>query len=223
MISLDMQKKIGILGGSFDPIHYGHINIAQNAYEEYHLDEVWFIPAGHSPNKDEKDMTPAYMRAEMVELAIADYPHFRMSDIELTAEGTTYTYLTIEKLHNLYPAYRFYFIMGADSLDYFEHWVHPEKICKNAVILAAVRDSMDILQIQTKIAQLKAMFFAQIFPIHAPKISVSSTDLRIMVQNGMPDIPYLPQAAVDYIKENRLYGYLPQDLTARNGDLDGTK
>lgn len=94
-------KRVGILGGSFDPIHKGHLNIAQSAYEEFALDEVWFIPAGHSPNKDEKKMTAADIRAEMTALAIYDIPYFKLSRMEIDAEGTSYTYLTLTKLKRL--------------------------------------------------------------------------------------------------------------------------
>ena len=131
-------KRVGILGGSFDPIHKGHLNIAQSAYEEFALDEVWFIPAGHSPNKDEKKMTAADIRAEMTALAIYDIPYFKLSRMEIDAEGTSYTYLTLTKLKEACPDIDFFFIMGADSLDYLEKWYHPEIICEKAVILAAV-------------------------------------------------------------------------------------
>lgn len=141
-------KKIGILGGSFDPIHKGHLNIAQSACEEFHLDEVWFIPAGHSPNKDENQMTPASERAKMVQLAIEEKPFFRMSRMEIEAQETSYTYLTLSRLKEQYPDTHFYFIMGADSLDYLEKWYHPEIICEKATILTAVRDELDLTEIQ---------------------------------------------------------------------------
>ena len=199
-------KKIGLLGGSFDPIHYGHIRIAENAYQEFGLDEVWFIPAGHSPNKAEENMTPASIREHMVSIAIENYPYFRVSDIELRSAETSYTYRTMEKLHQQYPDSRFYFIMGADSLDYFEHWKHPEIICKYAVILAAVRDSMNVAQIQSKISQIKELFPAAIFPLHYKKIPVSSTQLRGMANRHVLNSSCLPQAVIDYINQNHLYG-----------------
>ena len=95
-----MEEKIGIFGGSFDPIHCGHINIAQSAYEEFNLNEVWFIPAGHSPNKDENRMTPAEIRAEMVSLAIEGIPGFRLCHIEIKAKETIYTYQATTKIKN---------------------------------------------------------------------------------------------------------------------------
>ena len=121
-------RKIGILGGSFDPVHNGHLAIARAAYTDFDLDEVWFIPAGHSPNKNESGMTLPEYRAEMVALAVKPYPYFKMSTVEIEAEETSYTYLTLTKLKNRYPDTIFYFIMGADSLDYFEEWKHPDTV-----------------------------------------------------------------------------------------------
>ena len=87
------SRKIGILGGSFDPVHNGHLAIARAAYTDFDLDEVWFIPAGHSPNKNESGMTRPEYRAEMVALAVKPYPYFKMSTVEIEAEETSYTYL----------------------------------------------------------------------------------------------------------------------------------
>lgn len=200
-----MNRKIGILGGSFDPIHKGHLNIAWSAYREFALDEVWFIPAGHSPNKDESGMTPAAARVEMTELAIAPYADFKLSRIEVDAEGTSYTYRTLTRLKEQYPDTQFYFIMGADSLDYFEQWRHPEIICEMAIVLAAVRDDMDIAQIEEKIAAIQALFPATIYPIRGGRTEVSSTQLREMLKAG-ENSPMLPDAVFDYIREQHLYG-----------------
>ena len=200
-----MKKKIGILGGSFDPIHQGHLNIAQSAYEEYHLDEVWFIPAGHSPNKNEKKMTPAETRAEMVSLAIEDYSYFRLSRIELEAKDTSYTYLTLSKLKEQYPDDTFYFIMGADSLDYFEKWVHPEIICQKAIILTAVRDHMDISAIHQKINEITQLFPAEIYPIVSGRTNISSSELRENFAEKDAQNPLLPQKVEEYIHVHHLY------------------
>lgn len=203
-------RRIGILGGSFDPIHQGHLNIARNAREEFALDEIWFVPAGHSPNKDECYMTAAEHRAKMVELAIAEYPFFHLSYIELESEETSYTYRTLEKLTARCPKDRFYFIMGADSLDYFERWSHPERICAQAVILVAVRDDMDLSEIERKISFVKRLFPAEIFPLRGGRTAISSTELRkkIAAQTGesmeTPD-SCLPEAVWRYIQKQRLY------------------
>ena len=133
--------KIGILGGSFDPIHNGHLNMAKQALQEYQLEEVWLMPAGHSPNKIEADMTPAAIRYEMTKLAAETQNDLTASDFELRKKSTSYTYQTLELLQARYPNHTFYFIMGADSLDYFEQWAHPDINCKYAVILVVNRDS----------------------------------------------------------------------------------
>ena len=181
-------KRVGILGGSFDPIHKGHLNIAQSAYEEFALDEVWFIPAGHSPNKDEKKMTAADVRAE------------------IDAEGTSYTYLTLTKLKEACPDTDFFFIMGADSLDYLEKWYHPEIICEKAVILAAVRDDMDLSEVEKKISALKQLFPAEIYPIEGGKTDISSSEIRAALRRGKTDISLIPPKVLAYIQEHHLYG-----------------
>ena len=194
-----------ILGGSFDPIHKGHLNIAQSAYEEFALDEVWFIPAGHSPNKDEKKMTAADIRAEMTALAIYDIPYFKLSRMEIDAEGTSYTYLTLTKLKEACPDIDFFFIMGADSLDYLEKWYHPEIICEKAVILAAVRDDMDLSEVEKKISALKQLFPAEIYPIEGGKTDISSSEIRAALRRGKTDISLIPPKVLAYIQEHHLY------------------
>ena len=199
------NKKIGILGGSFDPIHNGHLAIAESAYRDFELDEVWLIPAGHSPNKDEAKMTSAQVRAEMVSLAIQDKPYFKLSLYEIEKECTSFTYLTLSDFKNKYPNTDFYFIMGADSLDYFEKWRHPKIICENAIILVAVRDDIDLEDVQSKIMALKSMFCAQIYPLSCPKIDISSSDIRkaLTTNTTLPD--GLPTKVAEYILKNCLY------------------
>lgn len=199
------NKKIGILGGSFDPIHNGHLAIAMSAYKDFNLDEVWLIPAGHSPNKDEDKMTSAAMRAEMTALAAQDIPHFKLSTYEIDKEGTSYTYLTLSDFKEQYPDTDFYFIMGADSLDYFDAWRHPEIICQKAVILVAVRDDMDFDDIQAKIEHIKTQFSAEIYPLSCKKIDISSSEIRANIQNDIDICDMVPQAVADYIAEHELY------------------
>ena len=207
------KKKIGIFGGSFDPIHQGHLNIARSAYEEFHLDEVWFIPAGHSPNKDETGMTSAADRAKMVELAIEEYPYFQLSMIEIQSSETSYTYWTLTKLTEQYPDIQFYFIMGADSLDYFENWRHPEIICAKAILLVAVRDELNLLQIEKKINELQKLFHTQIYPITGGKTDISSTKLRQKLRVGADSISMIPPKVAKYIADCRLYEKsLPCDI-----------
>lgn len=137
---------IGILGGSFDPIHNGHLHMAKCAYESYALDQVWLIPAGHSPNKDEHRMTDAKDRFKMCKLAAQPYPWMIVSRLELDSAERSYTYRTMEKLSEQFPMHHFFFIMGGDSLDYFEQWKQPERIAKLATILVIPRDFLPSLR-----------------------------------------------------------------------------
>lgn len=198
-------KKIGILGGSFDPIHKGHLSIGEAAYRDFDLDEVWFIPAGHSPNKDENQMTPSEYRARMTELAIAPYPYFKMSRIEIDAAETSYTYRTLTKLKEQYPDTTFYFIMGADSLDYFEEWMHPEIISKKAVLLVAVRSQWDRTDIMRKIAVIEHMFHAEIYPLSCERFDAASREIRQALEQGDETSSELPAAVMDFIREKHLY------------------
>ena len=199
------NKKIGILGGSFDPIHNGHLTIAESAYRDFHLDEVWLIPAGHSPNKDENKMTSAAVRAQMTALAAQDIPHFKLSTYEIDKDGTSYTYLTLSDFKEQYPDTDFYFIMGADSLDYFDAWRHPEIICQKAIILVAVRDDMDLDDINKKIEHIKTQFHAEIYPLSCKKIDISSSEIRTNLKNGKDISDMVPPAVADYITEHDLY------------------
>lgn len=198
--------KIGILGGSFDPIHNGHLNMAKQALQEYQLDEVWLMPAGHSPNKIEADMTPAAIRYEMTKLAAETQSKLAASDFELQKKSTSYTYQTLELLQARYPNHTFYFIMGADSLDYFEQWAHPDIICKYAVILVVNRDSFQEEELSRKIQEIQKMFYADIRIVHCTKMDVSSREIRQKISLGDTCRNLVPENVWNYITANHLYG-----------------
>ena len=120
------MARIGILGGTFDPIHNGHLRLGKRAYEEFELESIWFMPSGVPPHKKDHRITEGKMRRDMVKLAIADTPCFLYSDFELKRKGDTYTAQTLTLLHRERPEDEFYFIIGADSLYEIEHWYHPE-------------------------------------------------------------------------------------------------
>lgn len=197
--------KIGILGGSFDPIHNGHLNIARQARQEYGLDEVWLMPSAHSPHKKEEDMEPAEVRLAMIELAVGDEPYLRASDFEMKLQGTSYTYRTIEQLHAIYPTDDFFFIMGADSLDYLEKWMHPEIICRYAVILVVNRGCSEDAGLIDKIAAINRLFYADIRIVHCRKYHISSHEIRDRIALGESCESLLPTEVAGYIKENHLY------------------
>ena len=119
------QKKIGIMGGTFDPVHYGHLLIAQSAAEEYGLDQVVFLPTGRSPHKKSSEVTDPNIRCDMVRIAIRSNPAFVLSTLEAENPNVNYTYRTLQKLHCLDPKTEYAFIMGEDSLDDFHDWKCP--------------------------------------------------------------------------------------------------
>jgi nicotinate-nucleotide adenylyltransferase len=197
--------RIGILGGSFDPIHYGHLYMARKAKKEYHLDEIWLIPAGHSPNKDEQQMTDALERFKMCQLAVESEEGMKVSTIEIDSYEKSYTYRTLQKLCTQYPEYEFYFIMGADSLDYFDHWYHPEMICALSKILVVNRDDFTEADLNHKIERIQKKFQADIQLVHCEKWDISSHEIRDLLRQGSDVSQHLPASVRKYITEHGLY------------------
>lgn len=199
------RTRIGIIGGTFDPVHIGHLIIAQNAVSQYSLDGVLFIPTGRSPHKDDRYIEQSAHRMEMLRLSIRDNEDFFFSAIEINAAHTSYTYLTLQELKQEHPDWELFFIMGADSLDYLDKWKHPEIICRLATILVAVRDYLGLKAIEHKADMLKSLYEADIRPIITPNVTVSSRDIRKRVQEGQP-IRYLVTKDVEeYIDRYNLY------------------
>lgn len=199
------MRKVGIMGGTFNPIHMGHLFIAERAREQFHLDEVIFMPSGTPYMKNEKDVLPKDIRVEMTKLAIEDNPFFDISTIEVDRERVTYTYETLEQLISNNESTEYYFIMGADSLWNIEDWKEPQKIFANCHILAAVRNNRPITEMEEQAAYLKDKYNASIFLLKCSNIEISSTMIRNMVKEG-ESIRYLvPETVYDYIIKNKLY------------------
>ena len=133
------MSKIGILGGTFNPIHNGHLLLAEQARCFYGLDQVLFIPSGCSYMKRQEEILPGEIRFQMVQLAIADNPYFCVSDMEIVREGNSYTCETITRLHAQYPEDELYYIVGADTLFQMEFWKNPEQIFTQCITAASVR------------------------------------------------------------------------------------
>ncbi len=200
------RKKIGIMGGAFDPIHYGHLLIAENAAAQYDLDEVVFMPTGISPHKEKQHITDSVHRCEMTRLAIADNPRFSLSTLEIQTAGTDYTYRTLEKLKELYPDKELYFIMGGDSLREFEKWRNPDRILKAANLLAAIRDNVEGEAFQEQMNHLKRLFQTDgIYSLSTPNFTVSSRKIRSLVRQGQTIRYMVPEPVRIYILEHGLY------------------
>lgn len=211
------MAKIGIMGGTFNPIHMGHIQIARAAYEQFQLDEVWFMPNHIPAYKSDHELISGETRLAMVKLAIQEEPYFKVSDFEITREGKTYTYETMELLKQLYPEDEFFFILGADSLYYFDKWVHPEIIVANAIILAACRNNRTAEEMTLEINRLNAIFGKEaIFLIDCPEFPCSSSEIREQIRtlyeyNDLNDelkeklTGQVPAPVLAYITEHKLY------------------
>lgn len=198
-------QKIGIMGGAFDPIHYGHLMIAENAREQFDLNQVLFIPTGHSPHKQKQYVTEPVHRCRMVTLAIADNPKFALEQIEVESTSTSYTYLTLEKLKERCKAAELFFILGADSLFDFELWKEPEAILKNCRVLAAYRKHKQQERFFQKIDELNQKYPGKFFPLDTPNLEVSSQDIRRRLQYGRTIRYLVPREVEDYIRMYHLY------------------
>lgn len=199
------KMKIGILGGTFNPIHIGHLILAERAFDEFELDKVLIIPTGISYLKMNDNVPEGNIRMEMTQISIEDNRHFVVSDIEVKRPGNSYTYETLEQLKSENPENEYYLIVGADSLFAMETWLKPDIIFKNAVILAAVRNNEGTKEIQKKADSLKERFGADVRILKSPLIDISSTEIRERVKNGK-SIKYLVKDSVaEYIRNNSLY------------------
>lgn len=199
------RKKVGIMGGTFNPIHNAHLSLAQSALENFSLDSILFIPSGTPYLKDSNEVLKGEIRAKMTELAIADNPSFSMSMIEVYREGNTYTYETIAELKAQNKDTDYYFIVGADSFLYMENWVKPEKIFGEVSLLVAIRDGIDPTQMQVKIDEMKAKYDCEIYLLTFVANDLSSTYLRACVREGRSIHYYVPRAVEEYIRSNNLY------------------
>lgn len=197
---------IGILGGTFDPIHNGHLLLGKQAYKEYHLQEIWFMPSGQPPHKKDHPVTAAEYRCEMVRLAIAGYPYFRLSEFEVNRSGNSYTAQTLMLLQEEYPEHRFFFIIGADSLYEIEHWYHPEDVMRQVTLLVANREyDQGTGSIDEQIRHLVNKYQARIHLLHCEEVDISSHELRDMAVRGKHLFKNVPGNVEDYIISHKLY------------------
>ena len=197
---------IGIMGGTFDPIHNGHLLLGRQAYEEYDLDFIWFMPSGQPPHKRDKRVTGREERCAMVRLAVEGQPGFVFSDFEVSRDGNTYTAKTLSLLKEAYPNHNFHYIVGADSLYEIETWYHPELVLAGIPLLAADRKyERDHVPLQSQIAYLTRKYNAHIRLLHCKEMAISSEEIRKMAGEGRPISEYVPKAVEEYICSRNLY------------------
>lgn len=197
--------RIGIFGGTFNPPHLGHLLLAQAAAEEAELDRMIFVPCGIPPHKRSDEIASASDRFEMTFRAIADNPDFEISDIEIKADGLSYTAKTLEKLNELYPNDTLCFIVGADSLREMAGWYHPGEIFKRAEIIAAFRGGEDRKDALTAAYVYIEKCGARVSCVDMPVVEISSSDIRSRLKSGRSVRYMLPETVADYIRDNNLY------------------
>lgn len=197
--------RIGIYGGTFDPIHYAHLILAEQCREQCRLDEVWFVPAAQPPHKMSSPISDAKLRCEMVEFAIAGNSKFRLSRIELERTGPSFTFETLEQIQSEDPTRELFLLIGADSVRDLPHWKNPQRILELATIVAVNRgdgpdpDTSPLAAVCGLQTELKTV------TVRMPGLDFSSTDLRQRIREGRSVRYLLPRAVEAYIAQHQLY------------------
>lgn len=196
------MKKVGILGGTFDPIHLAHIELARTALREYNLSEVRFMTGGNPPHKREKQITDARLRHDMVKLALSGEKNLTADDYEVNKTDYCYSAVTLGELGKLHPDWEIYFIIGEDSLRDLPKWYCPLEVCKSCILLVYPRGDGDLEKL---IEKRKSEFSADIRKITAPRIDVSSTLIRKRIRDGKDISGMVCDEVGAYIEEMGLY------------------
>lgn len=199
------KKKIGIMGGTFNPIHIGHLIIAEQAWEQFELDKVLFMPASQPPHKMGEAIEEDINRVAMVRLAIHNNPHFELSLFEVNRQGVSYTAETLRQLTKQYPNTEFCFIMGGDSIVDIETWREPKTVMELGHLLACTRNDVDDTRLTKEIKYLKDKYHEEIRKLMIPQIDISSTMIRERIQNDLSIKYMVPDSVLSYIKEHGLY------------------
>jgi nicotinate-nucleotide adenylyltransferase len=191
------------MGGTFDPVHTGHLIIAEEARTCFQLDEVVFVPAAIPPHKHRADISPAEDRYAMVLLATASNPHFSVSRIEMERSGPSYTLDTVLEFRKCYGSQAsLYWLTGLDAVLELLTWHEPERIIRHCRFIAATRPGYDPAQLAERLPQ---PFVAAIDLLTAPGVEISSSEIRRRVQDGAPVRYLTPEPVLDYIRKRRLY------------------
>lgn len=196
--------RLGVFGGTFDPVHHGHLVAAEEVRYRLRLDKVLFVPAGMPPHKLDHDITPTRHRVAMLELAIASNPGFALSRVDIDRHGPCYTVDTLALLHEEYgPGAELFFLMGMDSLADILTWKDPERLIRLAHIVVVGRPGF-----QADVDELDKVLpgaAERICIVDTPLMEVSSSDIRQRVREGAPIRYQVPEAVEAYIRAHRLY------------------
>lgn len=198
---------VGIFGGTFDPVHIGHLILAELSRDQAQLDQVWFIPAFRPPHKTGEWITPFHQRVEMLSLAIAGHADFRIDELEKERAGYSFTVDTLEELHRRHPNTRFELLVGSDCLPDLPRWHRPERIAELAGFLVLERPPWPVWSREQLCAALRlpADFDLRLSRIDGPLVHIASRDLRQRVNQGRTIRYLVPRAVQAYLEAHRLY------------------
>ncbi|WP_397569663.1 nicotinate-nucleotide adenylyltransferase [Schlesneria sp. T3-172] len=206
--------RLGIYGGTFDPIHYAHLVLAEQCREQCRLDEVWFVPAALPPHKLTSNISSARARFDMIELAIAGHPEFRISRIELDRVGPSFTVTTLEQLKSQDASRDLFLLIGADSLNDLPQWREPRRILELATVVAVNRGDRPLPGTQALRQAVGPIVDERVTFVSMPGSDLSSTEIRKRVREGQSIRYLVPRAVEMYIRENHLYEDSEKDASA---------
>jgi len=206
-VRLRRSMRIGIFGGTFDPIHFGHLLLAESCREQLRLDEVWFVPAAIPPHKREQHLSTPAARTEMLKLAIGGNEAFRVSEIELLREGVSFTVDTVAEIKRQRPEAELFLLVGADTLHDLPNWREPARVCMLAVPAAVCRpgspdptyEALGELVSPERLAEIRSQ------RVEMPPIGISSRELRRRASEGLSLRYQTPRAVEKYIETHSLY------------------
>lgn len=198
--------RVGIFGGTFDPVHVGHLILAEQCRDRAGLDEVWFLPSYQPPHKAPAGVSRFEHRADMLELATAGHPHFRVDRIERELPPPSYTAETLAELRRRHPDHDFHLMLGADSLPDLPAWYQPERVVGQAGLVVVPRPGSEVWTADRLAAALGLEASAvRLQAVDGPLIGIASRDLRRAVADGRSVRYQVPRAVEEYIRERKLY------------------
>jgi nicotinate-nucleotide adenylyltransferase len=206
-MSQKQKPRIAVFGGTFDPVHLGHLIMAEQAREQARLDQVWFVPAASPPHKQGQHVTPFAQRVEMLELALAGQPAFRVDELEKGRPGPSYTADTLAELHRRNPETDWHLLIGSDCLPDLPVWHEPDRIIERAGLLVVARPGWPVLTAEQLRASLRLPDekVLRIQTVEVPLVDLASRDLRRRAAEGRSLRFLVPRAVECYILEKHLY------------------
>lgn len=201
----EMRRRIGVMGGTFDPVHTAHLVIAEAVREAFRLELVLFIPAANPPHKQGREVTAAYHRLMMTQLAVCSNPYFHVSKQEMERRGPSYSLLTLRELHEQYGEdSEFYFITGSDTINELYTWYHIQELLRSCHFVGTTRPGtfMDMDDLERQFGHIAR---ERIHFLTVPELEISSTDIRQRIRMGRSIRYLVPQAVEEYIVKEGLY------------------